>query len=495
MLSFSSSHVRFESFPFLSRIIREKARTEAENLQRVLEGRKRVVSEELKKDIENVKPSVEQPKVELKSELEPVSKAQEQKVTAVTKESKKVFPNILSSIFSAPPEQKISSKSAVNAISQPLAKSEPSPPKAKPEPIIKPAASEKKERKAEIPSFMSLFSSPVEKRTPSSAQKPSSVPKIITTDKVEASKNERPTLNLADFFPPKEPVKETIQSPVKKPPVTSQIDKVSMDDPVTDALKSLFGGKAEKEKKPELKPVSSELPKVSEKKSSFQLFGSTPKAPAAVKIEATPEPSKKTSTSPFFFGKSTAQKVEPAPAAEPVVVTKKDPFSFFKAPKPAPKIESSSSVSQKLPASKKAEAVSPSLKKAAVASSGTKKLVAARNVEKTAAPKPKQEPFSFFGGSGSEQAPPKSDKKQPVGLSFGTIRIMSSQNKSADEAAKENIPTISNFVQNSDGTVTGKVSGSSKFRSGETITTSPVKRGAKSGEIITTASGSKYRLK
>jgi hypothetical protein len=72
---------------------------------------------------------------------------------------------------------------------------------------------------------------------------------------------------------------------------------------------------------------------------------------------------------------------------------------------------------------------------------------------------------------------------------------MSSQNKSVDEAAKENIPTISNFVQNADGTVTGKVSGSSKFRSGETITTSPVKRGVKSGEIITTASGSKYRLK
>jgi hypothetical protein len=128
-------------------------------------------------------------------------------------------------------------------------------------------------------------------------------------------------------------------------------------------------------------------------------------------------------------------------------------------------------------------------------SSGTKKLVAAKNVEKTVAPKPKQEPFSFFGGSVSEQASSKSDKKQPVGLSFGTIRIMSSQNKSVDEAAKENIPTISNFVQNADGTVTGKVSGSSKFRSGETITTSPVKRGVKSGEIITTASGSKYRLK
>ncbi len=484
---------------YLSRIIREKARAEAESLQRVLEGRKRVVSEELKKVEEKLKPSVEEPKVELKSEIEPVAKVEEQKVTAIKKESKVAFPNILSSIFSAPPEQKTSSKSSVSTVSQPLAKSEPSTVKSQPEPIIKPTPIEKKESKVELPSIMSLFSSSVEKKTPTPAQKSSSVPKVITTDKVEASKKERPTLNLADFFPPKEPVKENIQSPVKKPPVSSQIDKVSMDDPVTDALKSLFGGKAEKEKKSEVKPVSAELPKAPEKKSSFQLFGATSKAPVAVKIEPAPEPSKKASTSPFFFGKKTvAQKIEPAPAAEPIVEEKKEPFSFFRAAKSTSKsveVASPSSVSTKLPASKKAAAVSP-LKKAAVASSsGTKKLVAAKNVEKTVAPKPKQEPFSFFGGSVSEQASSKSDKKQPVGLSFGTIRIMSSQNKSVDEAAKENIPTISNFVQNADGTVTGKVSGSSKFRSGETITTSPVKRGVKSGEIITTASGSKYRLK
>ena len=75
----------------------EAAATEAENLQRVLEGRKRVVSEELKKDEEKLKPSVEEPKVELKSEVEPVFKVEEQKVTAVKKESKVAFPAILSS--------------------------------------------------------------------------------------------------------------------------------------------------------------------------------------------------------------------------------------------------------------------------------------------------------------------------------------------------------------------------------------------------------------
>jgi hypothetical protein len=51
----------------------------------------------LKKDEEKLKPSGEEPKVELKSEVEPVFKVEEQKVTAVKKESKVAFPAILSS--------------------------------------------------------------------------------------------------------------------------------------------------------------------------------------------------------------------------------------------------------------------------------------------------------------------------------------------------------------------------------------------------------------
>merc|ERR1711933_174954 len=57
------------------------------------------------------------------------------------------------------------------------------------------------------------------------------------------------------------------------------------------------------------------------------------------------------------------------------------------------------------------------------------------------------------------------------------------------------IPLISNFVQNKDGSITGRVYNSKSFRNGAKIVTSPVKRGAKAGMIVTTRSGSKYKLK
>lgn len=506
------------------RIIREQALAEAEKLQRVLEGRKREVQKELKQ--EQVAPSIKEFQVEPKSAVvEPITKVKEQPLTAAKKEAKVEFPNILS-IFSAPPEQKKPPKKSDDIISQPVIKSSVSTSEVKSAPV------EKKETKSELPNLMSILSAPFEQQKPPTksqdkvplpkkteeekdkksevsnlmsifstppAQKSSSLPKSVPSVKVEAAKKERPTLSLADFFPPtKEPVKEDIQIPVKKTPESSQIDRVSIDDPVSDALKSLFGGKVKKEKEPEPQPVSVEPPKVVEKKASFQFFGQTAKTPVASKIKPTPEPSTKTTekSSPFFFGKPAAPKVKPAPA-EPIVAIKKEPFSFFGASKAAPKSEevSPSSAAKKSTAAKKSEAIIPKAKKIEVVSSGTKKLTAAKKVEVATSPKQKQEPFSFFGKSGSEQASSSAEKKPSVGLSFGTIRILSSQNKSTDGASKDSIPTISNFVQNADGTVTGKVSGSSKFRNGETITTSPVKRGAKSGEIITTASGSKYRLK
>lgn len=57
------------------------------------------------------------------------------------------------------------------------------------------------------------------------------------------------------------------------------------------------------------------------------------------------------------------------------------------------------------------------------------------------------------------------------------------------------IPTISNFRQNFDGSITGRVSNSVRFRNGAEITTSPVRKGAKAGVIVTTSSGTKYLLK
>jgi len=63
-------------------------------------------------------------------------------------------------------------------------------------------------------------------------------------------------------------------------------------------------------------------------------------------------------------------------------------------------------------------------------------------------------------------------------------------------AAKKNdgIPVLTNWKQEADGSLTGSISNSKVFRVGQKITTSPVRKGAKAGSVVTTSSGSKYRL-
>jgi hypothetical protein len=60
---------------------------------------------------------------------------------------------------------------------------------------------------------------------------------------------------------------------------------------------------------------------------------------------------------------------------------------------------------------------------------------------------------------------------------------------------QDDIPVLSKFVQNEDGSITGIVSNSMSYRTGTRITTSPVKKGATAGTVVKTSSGSKYRLK
>jgi hypothetical protein len=64
--------------------------------------------------------------------------------------------------------------------------------------------------------------------------------------------------------------------------------------------------------------------------------------------------------------------------------------------------------------------------------------------------------------------------------------------KKAD--AKVGAPSLSMWTQNLDGSITGFISNSKDFRTGTKITTSPVKKGAKAGAVVTTGSGSQYRL-
>jgi hypothetical protein len=130
--------------------------------------------------------------------------------------------------------------------------------------------------------------------------------------------------------------------------------------------------------------------------------------------------------------------------------------------------------------------------------------------KKAAAPVPapasKPAGFNFFGGAAKpaakKAAAPAVKKtttiKNPTARR-GTIALGSQQAKAVKKAAatptkNDGIPVLKNWRQEGDGAITGNISNSKVFRVGQKITTSPVPKGAKSGNVVTTSSGSKYRL-
>jgi len=61
-------------------------------------------------------------------------------------------------------------------------------------------------------------------------------------------------------------------------------------------------------------------------------------------------------------------------------------------------------------------------------------------------------------------------------------------------SAPQGVPVISRWKQARDGSITGVISGSSSFRDGDPVTTSPITGKAVGGAVVTTKSGSKYFL-
>jgi hypothetical protein len=57
------------------------------------------------------------------------------------------------------------------------------------------------------------------------------------------------------------------------------------------------------------------------------------------------------------------------------------------------------------------------------------------------------------------------------------------------------IPEVSRWKQNRDGSITGFIYNSKSFKDGTRVTTSPVPASAKAGTTVTTGSGSQYSLK
>lgn len=178
--------------------------------------------------------------------------------------------------------------------------------------------------------------------------------------------------------------------------------------------------------------------------------------PGTISIAKTsPPPKKAAQKSPTFslFGSQPPKKAEPAAPAAPTPVKKSGGFSFGAPKKVAPKAESA-------PPAKPAQ---------------------------------KSPTFSLFGSSPKQAAPAaavtQAVKPKPAPKSSGF-----SLGGAKKPAVASDVPVVSNFKQNADGSISGSVSNSKNFRNGTKITTSPVKKGAKAGEIVTTSSGSKYRL-
>jgi len=169
------------------------------------------------------------------------------------------------------------------------------------------------------------------------------------------------------------------------------------------------------------------------------------------------ESKKETSFTFFSKPKMIVKKPEPAPA--PPAAIKKEPFKLFN-----PK----SSSAGKLP-------VPP----------------------KTPTPASKKDSASAKVTSISSKTPIKAESKPLVGnfirgLGSGTISLAS--DRVSNSSVSDDIPILKNWKRESDGSITGNVSNSKKFRNGSEITTSPVKGIIKSGSVVVTSSGSKYRL-
>ena len=236
--------------------------------------------------------------------------------------------------------------------------------------------------------------------------------------------------------------------------------------------------------------------------------------PSPSVAKSTPAPPKKAVTvSPSFsvFSRKTAAVPAPAPAPAP---PKSQPFSFFgsspSAPITKPKVAakaSSSSGSIGLFAPKPAQkkdvkvptragtiSINGATKESTKPAQKTFTIFNTPKVEtvpvKKAEPAQKAPAFSFFGSSPVTKSAPAAKKPDVVVPNrAGTLSIFGTK-----APPPKNVPILSQWRQNADGSIVGKVSNSQGFRAGTEITTSPVKKGAKAGTVVTTGSGSKYYL-
>lgn len=391
------------------------------------------------------------PVVEIKAPLKPAAPITPPAAVKVEKKME-AKNDIFASLFGSVPAKTVAKKESV----QP------------PAPVVKPAMAEVKKVEAKASSLFAFFQpaakpAPQPKPTPSvpEPRKPAPVEITIAPNAISETLNSffgtKPAAKKALPPPPPEP-KVVEKKPLPKPepfsffkPAAPKPEPISKQIPIpaskTSPTLTLLNAK-----KTATAPPKAQVPKsapVSARKASptLSLFNNakrttTPPPKQSVQGSGT----KSVQGSGTFSIFSGPKPATPAPKAAPVVVEKKKvaersgTFSLFSAPKvvDAPKV------------------VVP--------------VVAKKAVAKKTSPSSRG---GFFGGSAAPKGAVPKNTATPV----------------ADD-----IPIISKFRQNADGSITGSVRNSKSFRSGTEITTSAVARGAKAGSVVITSSGSKYRL-
>ena len=102
-------------------------------------------------------------------------------------------------------------------------------------------------------------------------------------------------------------------------------------------------------------------------------------------------------------------------------------------------------------------------------------------------------PLAFFGqGAGKTFKKKKKTSDSLDGAPTGPSSRVST--KMFGKSKGTTIPSLSNWEQNKDGSITGYVANRIGFKDGTLITTSPVKTRARAGRIVTTTGGSRYKL-
>lgn len=98
--------------------------------------------------------------------------------------------------------------------------------------------------------------------------------------------------------------------------------------------------------------------------------------------------------------------------------------------------------------------------------------------------------FSLFGlgfGEDGEGSGPASARKPAAKTKVGPAP--------KSTTAPRGVPILSRWKKNSDGSITGIITGSKAFKDGERVTTSAIKKGmVAKNEVVITGSGSKYFL-